>query len=96
MTFVGGEPLPCAGVFLHASTRRASPLAEKLGSALLDDGCVRVDEEGRTSVPGVFAAGDMARRESSPSGMAFVATAAAAGLVTATAVNQELFAESLD
>lgn len=69
---------------------------EDTGCELLGDGSVRIDEEGRTGVPGVFAVGDMARRESSPSGMTFVVTAAAGGFITATAVNQELFTESLD
>jgi thioredoxin reductase len=96
VVFRQGPPLPCAALFLHTTTRQASPLAERLHCAMLDDGSVRVDDEGRTSVPGVYAVGDMARRESSPSGITFVVTSMAMGFVTATAVHQELFTESLD
>jgi thioredoxin reductase len=95
VVFDHGHPLGCMGMFLHATTRQASPLAEQLGCVMLDDGSVRVDDTGRTSRPGIYAVGDMARRESSPSGMTFVVTAAATGFTTATAVNQELFTESL-
>ncbi|MGW0522995.1 NAD(P)/FAD-dependent oxidoreductase [Crossiella sp. NPDC003009] len=95
VVFHDGPPLRCAAMFLHASTRQASPLPEQLGCVLLDDGSVRVDDAGQTSVPGLYAVGDMARRESSPSGMTFVVSAAAMGFVAATTINQELFAESL-
>ncbi|KFU78630.1 Thioredoxin reductase [Amycolatopsis lurida] len=96
VTFREGDPVECAAVFLHATTRQADPLAGKLGCVLQDDGTVRIDDVGFTGVPGVYAAGDLARRESCPSGMTFVVTAAAMGFVTATAVDHELFREELD
>ncbi|WP_199439896.1 NAD(P)/FAD-dependent oxidoreductase [Umezawaea beigongshangensis] len=92
VVFDTGERLACTAVFLHARTRQASELPQLLGCAVLDDDSVRVDEHGRTDVPGVYAVGDMARRAEAPSGFAFVATAAAAGFVTATAVDHDLFA----
>ncbi|GHG50135.1 pyridine nucleotide-disulfide oxidoreductase [Amycolatopsis bullii] len=96
VVFQDGPPLRCAGVFLHATTRQASALPEQLGCVMLDDDSVRVDDAGKTSVPGIYAVGDLARRESSPSGMTFVVSAAAMGFVAATTINQELFLESLD
>ncbi|KZB83767.1 NAD(P)/FAD-dependent oxidoreductase [Amycolatopsis regifaucium] len=96
VTFRDGEPVACAAVFLHATTQQADPLARKLGCVLLEDGSVRIDDVGSTDVPGVYAVGDLARRESSPSGMTFVVTAAAMGFVAATAVDHELFMEELE
>jgi thioredoxin reductase len=96
VVFDEGPPLRCAGMFLHATTRQASPLPEQLGCVMLDDGSVRVDDAGHTSAPGIYAVGDMARRESSPTGMTFVVSAAATGFVAATTINQELFLESLE
>ncbi|WP_410677270.1 NAD(P)/FAD-dependent oxidoreductase [Amycolatopsis sp. cmx-4-68] len=96
VVFQEGPPLRCAGLFVHATTRQASILPEQLGCAMLDDGSVRVDDAGHTSAPGIYAVGDLARRESSPSGMTFVVSASAMGFVAATTINQELFLKSLD
>lgn len=46
-----------------AGLRRRSRLVEGLGLALTDDGQIETDREGRTSVPGVWAAGDVAVRQ---------------------------------
>ena len=95
VVFEEGPPLQCAGMFLHTVTRQASDLPGQLGCVMLDDGSVRVDDASRTSVPGIYAVGDLARRESSPAGMTFVVSAAATGFAAAITVNQELFQESL-
>ena len=55
-----GSEVPCEAVLVHAPLRRRDELAERLGLALTEDGFVRVDSEARTSVPGVYAAGDLA------------------------------------
>jgi thioredoxin reductase (NADPH) len=36
-----------------------STLAKTLGAALADEGCIKVDAHQRTSVPGLYAAGDV-------------------------------------
>jgi thioredoxin reductase len=55
-----GSEVPCDGVLVHAPLRRRGVLPERLGLALTDDGLVAVDAFARTSVPGVYAAGDLA------------------------------------
>jgi len=96
IVFADGPALSCAAVFLHATTRQSSELPGQLGCALLADGSVRVDDTGRTSVPGIYAVGDSARQETGTSGATSVVSAAAAGFVAATSINQELFTDSLD
>ncbi|MDQ0573121.1 thioredoxin reductase [Variovorax paradoxus] len=59
----GGRLVPLDALFLAPRTRPGSPLAEQLGCAF-DDGpfgpVIRTDAMKMTTVPGVFAAGDVA------------------------------------
>lgn len=55
-----GSEVPCDAVLVHAPLRRRDSLAERLGLALTEDGFVQVDGQTHTSVPGVYAAGDLA------------------------------------
>jgi thioredoxin reductase len=73
---------------------QAAPFAEQLRLETLPSGSVRVDEFGRSSRPGVYAAGDMAHVAALPMPMASVLTAAAAGLLAATAVDHDLIADA--
>jgi thioredoxin reductase len=82
-----------AGLFVSTELAQAAPFAEQLGLEMLPSGCVRVDELGRTSRPGVYAAGDLAHLAALPMPLASVLTASAAGLLTATAADQDLVAE---
>src|SRR5688500_1331554 len=52
-----GSEVPCDAVLVHAPLRRRDRLPERLGLTLTDAGLVAVDGLGRTSVPGVYAAG---------------------------------------
>jgi thioredoxin reductase len=85
-----GEPVRASALFVHGSTRQASDLPAELGCRLLDDGSIEVDEMQRTSVPGVYAAGDLARRPSMPLPGSMVSIAVAAGAVAAVGVDQDL------
>jgi len=62
---------------------------------MTDDGAVRVSAFGQTSVPGVYAVGDMARQEGFPFPAAQVVIAAAQGATAAIALDRELLVEDL-
>lgn len=81
-----GTSADYAGAFVSTTFEQAAPFAEQLGLALLDSGCVEVDAMGRTSLPGVHAAGDMAHVAALPMPMASVLNAAASGQVAAGAL----------
>lgn len=74
-----------AGLFVKPTLTQSAPFAEQLGLELNPSGCIRVDEFGRTSRPGVFAGGDLAHLPAYPMPMASVTMAAAAGQVAASA-----------
>jgi thioredoxin reductase len=95
IVFADGEPAERAAGFLHAPTRQRSDLPSQLGCTLLEDGSVMVDDLGQTSVPGVLAAGDMARRPSMPVPGAQVVIAAAEGAIAAVAIDQTLSLQEL-
>lgn len=69
--------------------RQATPFAAQLGLETSPVGAVVVDAFGRTSLPGVYAAGDMAQGPGLPQPMSSVLTAASAGLVAAAACVQD-------
>jgi thioredoxin reductase len=82
-----------AGVFVAAgSMRQRSPFAAQLDLQMLGSGCIEIDEFGRTSLPGIFAAGDLAHRATLPGPMASVLLAAAAGQLAAVGIIQSLLA----
>jgi thioredoxin reductase len=70
--------------------RQRSDLPTQLGCRILDDGAVEINDLGQTSAPGVYAAGDMARRPDMPVAGAQVVIAAAEGTIAATVIDQEL------
>ncbi len=55
-----GSELACEAVLVHAPLRRRDQLAEQLELDLTEGGFVHVDGLAHTSVPGVYAAGDLA------------------------------------
>jgi thioredoxin reductase len=93
--FADGTVLSRDAIYHRAPTRPNTALAAQLGCALLPDGCVRVDEYARTSVPGIFAAGDAAHLEAVPEPVTLVAPAAAAGVSAAVWLEQDLFRSRL-
>lgn len=82
--------------FVSVRYRQRSPIAKELGCAMRDDGRVRVDHFQRSSVPNVFAVGDMAKAASATGNMTFVATAIASGLTAAAFLDEDIFARSWD
>jgi thioredoxin reductase len=86
----GAAPEEVGGLFVAPTFAQAAPFAEQLGLTTLPSGCVQVDQMGRTSLAGVYAAGDMAHQAGWPGPMATVLVAAASGLLAGTAVDQDL------
>lgn len=86
ISFAAGPPEEVAGLFVGTTLAQRAPFAEQLGLALNPSGCVEVDAMGRTSLPGVHAAGDMAHVAALPQPMASVMTAAASGQVAAASL----------
>lgn len=50
---------PTDGVFIAIGYEPATELARRVGAALTEDGFIKVDAHHRTTVPGVYAAGDV-------------------------------------
>ena len=86
-----GRTVPRAALFIRPALRghRHGPAAA-LGCELLPGGLVRADADGRTSVHGVWAAGNAANPR------AQVITAAGEGSAVAIAINTELVADDVD
>lgn len=80
-----GRRLPTSLVFFSLAHVPQVDLATSLGCALDDDGYVAVDEQGETSVEGVYAAGDLTP------GLQLVQVAAASGTVAGVAAAQSFF-----
>jgi thioredoxin reductase (NADPH) len=79
-----GSEIPCDAVLVHAPLTRRGRLPESLGLELTDDGLVSIDSTGQSSLPGVYAAGDLAVAPQQ------VAIAAGSGHMAGLAVVREL------
>jgi thioredoxin reductase len=90
LVFDDGSELRRDALLVGAPLRQRSALAADLGLELDPAGTIAVDEFGRTSVAGVFAAGDVAGTTQ------MVAAALAAGAQTAAFVRHSLLAEEHD
>jgi thioredoxin reductase len=76
--------LPCELAFFTVAHKPRGVLAASLSVAVSDEGCVLVDENGETNVPGVYAAGDLTP------GMQLIQVAAAEGAVAGISAAQSL------
>lgn len=88
----GGGEIPLGGIFVAPAMSQSAPFAEQLGLAMLPSGCIEIDAAGRTSVAGVYAAGDLAHQAALPKPLSSVLGAAAAGQNAATSCVQDLAA----
>ena len=82
--FATGERVECDVVFLSAPLRQRSRLPAALGCELKADESIIVDDCGRTSVPGCYAAGDAVNHRHQ------VVLAAAGGAAAAMTINEDL------
>jgi thioredoxin reductase (NADPH) len=71
-------------VYSALGTKPANSLATGLGAALESDGRLIVDDHGRTSIPGLYAVGDVVR------GLNQIAVATAEAAIAATAIHNHL------
>jgi thioredoxin reductase len=93
VAFADGGTHLCHGLLVPVTLHQRSALAEQLGAAAADPGpvavdAVEVDPTFHTSVPGLFAAGDVSSQ------MPSVANAVAAGSTAAAMIVQGLMAEA--
>jgi len=87
--FADGDALPLDGCFFHIGSHPASDLADQLGCERDEDDNLSVDNSHETSVPGIYAAGDLI-------GPPYLAVSAAAkGVKTALAVHKSLLPSDL-
>ena len=88
--FEDGDALPLDYVFFHIGSHQSSDLADQLGCKRDADDNLEVDNAHQTSVPGIFAAGDLI-------GPPYLAISAAAkGVKTALAVHKSLLPPDLE
>jgi thioredoxin reductase len=83
----GGRVLKTSLVFFSLAHEPRTGLAEQLGCRIDDEGYVAVDQEGQSSVPGVYAAGDLTP------GLQLVQVAAGGGAVAGVGAAQSLFGQ---
>jgi thioredoxin reductase (NADPH) len=81
-----GSMSECDLIFSLLGVKANTSLAGELGVALDDEGYIKMDEEGYTTVPGVFAAGDLTRMYTQQ-----VASAVHAGAEAAQTMNYFLY-----
>jgi thioredoxin reductase len=81
-----GERVPCRALFVKTEQHQHSSLPLQLGCTINEQGFIQVDAQGRTSVPGVSAAGDMTKM------MQQMIIAAADGAIATAAINFDLLA----
>lgn len=88
----GADPVRLDGVFVAPTVHQAAPFAEQLGLEVSATGGIVIDAFGRTSEPGVYAAGDAAHHRELPMAMATVAIAIGAGALAGSVCVADLMA----
>ncbi|TQM55235.1 NAD(P)/FAD-dependent oxidoreductase [Humibacillus xanthopallidus] len=91
----GPEHEQVSVLFVRPTLHQSAPFAAQLGLELNPSGCVRIDEFGRTSRPGVYAAGDLAHQPTFPGPMASVVMAQAMGQLAGMTAHSTLMAQGL-
>lgn len=86
--FTDGSSLPLRALYARPAMAQQCTLPEMLGCALTEGGYIETDDFKRTSVPGIYAAGDNTTMFRS------VATAVAAGSLAGAMINKDLIDES--
>jgi thioredoxin reductase len=87
IVFANGETLARKAIFIRPKQQQHSALAKQLGCEFTDSGTVKVDDFGQTSVPGVYAGGDMINP------MQHISFAVSRGALAAVGLNRALLQE---
>ncbi|TDN91127.1 NAD(P)/FAD-dependent oxidoreductase [Microbacterium sp. BK668] len=95
LTLTDGGQRTVDGVFVAATSHQSAPFAAQLGCRLTPSGGIEIDAMGRTSVPGVYAGGDLAHVAAAPGPLVSLAAAIAAGQLAAATCVRELAARDL-
>ncbi len=82
--FTDGSELYINALYARLPLVQHCQITQQLGCQLLENGLIKVDEFGRTTIPGVYAAGDCVTV------MRSVASAVATGSFSAAMINKEL------
>lgn len=82
----GGTETTCDTMYCALGMRVQSELAVSLGAQVDDDGYIRIDHHQRTTVPNLYAAGDVA------SGLNQISVATGGAAIAASAIHQALLA----
>jgi thioredoxin reductase len=83
-----GTEIPCTGIFFEPKLAAGSDLPKAIGCRVNDAGTVIVDPFGKTNVPGIYSAGDVA------TDMYQLIKAASMGALAGVGINSELLAEA--
>jgi thioredoxin reductase len=83
-----GTTVPCRGIFFKPELVTGSDLPKRIGCQITETGAVFVDDFGKTSIPGIYSAGDAASQ------MHQAIQAASKGAFTAAVINAELNVEA--
>ncbi len=87
IVFADGLTLARTAIFTRLILAQHSDFAAQLGCEIAASGRIKVDEQGRTSLAGVYAAGDMVNAARQ------LILAASQGATTAIAINMDMIAE---
>jgi thioredoxin reductase len=87
IVFVDGSSLKREAIFIRPTQRQRNSLSVQLECSMTESGKIRIDEIGRTTVPGVYAAGDAVRTRQK------VIMAASDGVNAAITINQDMVDE---
>lgn len=87
--FEDGTQRACDAIFFSAPLRPRYPLVDMLGCRVRADGQIDIDDRGRTSIRGVYAAGDAV------TAVHQVVLAAASGVCAAMAINEDRLKEEV-
>jgi thioredoxin reductase len=82
---VGDDAVEVGGLFVAPVSTQRAPFAEQLGLRMTPMGLVEVDAMGGTSLPGVYAAGDIGQRADGTGAMSSLAFSIASGQAAAAA-----------